>query len=254
VQDEDDERRDLERALFARPSGDAEGESRRIDAERRLRLEQEAARIEAARIEAAQDPRSVPASATAATPGTATRAGAAPAPTAPAPAGTAPRRAGRAALPLIGALAVGLVLGAVAVELLPGGAGAATPTPTPTPPLEDRYSALIEGWVVAPDLPVGMELIARGTDVYTPQFETVQDDRLLVTSPGGVSLCIALQRGDGSLSAACTGLEAFFTAGSLDVVGTDPADGTPVYTRVSLRSDGSVEGGFQLVQDGAPEA
>lgn len=243
MQDEDDERRDLERALFARPSGDAEGESRRIDAERRLRLEQEAARADAERADAGRDPRSAPATAITApaTPGAATPA-------------AEPRRRGRAALPLIGALAVGLALGAVAVEVLPGGAGAATPTPTPTPPLEDRYSALIEGWVVAPDLPVGMELIARGTDVYTPQFETVQEDRLLVTSPGGVSLCIALQRGDGSLSAACTGMEAFFAAGSLDVVGTDRADGTPVYTRVSLRSDGSVEGGFQLVQDGAPEA
>jgi hypothetical protein len=35
-------------------------------------------------------------------------------------------------------------------------------------------------------------------------------------------------------------------------VSTATGDGTPVYTRVTLRSDGTIEGGFQLVQ--APES
>ncbi|QHC60309.1 hypothetical protein [Rathayibacter sp. VKM Ac-2760] len=39
MQDEDDERRDLERALYARPSGDDADESRRREAARRLRAE-----------------------------------------------------------------------------------------------------------------------------------------------------------------------------------------------------------------------
>ncbi|MCM6762801.1 hypothetical protein NB037_10275 [Rathayibacter sp. ZW T2_19] len=240
MQAEDDERKDLERALFARPSGDAEDATRRHEAERRLRGEREAERAETERAEterAETEPREAhrPAAATA----VASRA----------TSETPPDRSRRPVLLVGAALAVGLVLGAAATALLPGAAGTPAPTPSATARLEDRYAALLEGWVVATDLPIGMALIARDADVFTPEFDTAQEDRLLVTAPGGVSLCLALQRGDGSLSAGCTGLEAFFDAGSLDVVGTDRADGAPVYTRVSLRSDGSVEGGFQRVQE-----
>jgi len=235
VQAEDDERKDLERALFARPSGDAEDETRRRDAERRLRGEREAERAETERAET--EPRAAP------------RPAAATAVASRATSETPPARRRRPFLLVGAALAGGLVLGAAATALLQGAAGTPAPTPSATARLEDRYAALLEGWVVATDLPTGMALIARDADVFTPEFDTAQEDRLLVTAPDGVTLCLALQRGDGSLSAGCTGLEAFFEAGSLDVVGTDQADGTPVYTRVSLRSDGSVEGGFQLVQE-----
>ncbi|MBO0985159.1 hypothetical protein [Rathayibacter sp. SD072] len=235
MQAEDDERKDLERALFARPSGDAGDETRRREAERRLRGERETERAEAERAET--EPRTAPRTAAA------TAASAVPTSEEP------PARRRHPFLLVGAALAVGLVLGAAATALLPGAAGTPAPTPSATARLEDRYATLLEGWVVATDLPTGMALIARDADVFTPEFDTAQEDRLLVTAPGGVSLCLALQRGDGSLSAGCTGLEAFFEAGSLDVVGTDQADGTPVYTRVSLRSDGSVEGGFQRVQE-----
>ena len=235
MQAEDDERKDLERALVARPSGDAEDETRRRDAERRLLGERQAERAETERAET--EPRTAP------------RPAAATAAASRATSETPPDRSRRPVLLVGAALAGGLVLGAAATALLPGAAGTPAPTPSATARLEDRYAALLEGWVVATDLPTGMALIARDADVFTPEFDTAQEDRLLVTAPGGVSLCLALQRGDGSLSAGCTGLEAFFEAGSLDVVGTDQADGTPVYTRVSLRSDGSVEGGFQLVQE-----
>lgn len=265
VQADDDERRDLEHALYARPSGDLDDETRRREALERLRREQEAE--EAARPdpgrhaeEASRTGRDGPdggvdrvTTGRRAEPGTEVRAADRAAP-------AAERRASpltRSALLAGGALAVGLVVGAAAAVLVPGASGgtvAATPSATPTVRPAERFMALVEGWDVTTDLPTGMQLLARGADVYTPQFETAQDDRLLLTAPDGTRLCLALQRDDGTLSAGCTGLAAFFEAGSIDVVGTGAGDGTPVYTRVSLRSDGSVEGGFQLVQEAAPEA
>lgn len=275
VQADDDERRDLERALFARPSGGLEDESRRREAVERLRLEQEAE--EAGRADEAgqadsreyarradrreharrADSREQAGYAEPGTLGTGTEPSSVDreADRATTPVGRRTPTAARSALIVGGALALGLVLGAVGSVLLPGAAGTPTATPSATPtdsPL-DRFAAVVEGWEVTSDLPTGMGLIARGADVYTPQFETAQEDRLLLTAPGDTTLCLALQRADGTLSAGCTGLAAFFDAGSIDVVGTASGDGTPVYTRVSLRSDGSVEGGFQLVQEAAPE-
>ncbi|WP_230672738.1 hypothetical protein [Rathayibacter sp. Leaf248] len=229
MQDEDDERRDLERALFARPSGDAEGESRRIDAERRLRLEQDAVRAEAA-VVAPEAPRLAPVAAS------------------EAPAASAPRRR-RPALIVGGALAAGLVLGAVAASVAPQVVGASAPTASPTATVrpENRFAAYVDGWTLVTDPPAGMDLIAGPAEVFTPGFDTVQEDRILLTAPNGTSLCLGLERVDGSLSAGCTGLAEFFDSGSLDIVGTDVEDGSGVYSRVTMRPDGSIEGGYQLL-------
>ena len=254
MQDEDDERHDLERALYARPTGDDRDEALRVEALRveAQRIEAErigAQRIEAERIEAR---------------GIAQRAEAPPAPRAAGPVRTAggstpaaPPARSRLALLGAGLLVGGLVVGAATASALGAatpGQVAATGSSTPTPRGIDRFAAIVEGWALTTDIPPGLSLISGGAEVYSPTFETAQDDRLLLTAPDDTRICLALQRPDGSLSAGCTGLDAFFAGDALDVVGTATGDGTPVYTRVTLRPDGSVEGGFQLVATPGPEA
>ncbi|TCL85925.1 MULTISPECIES: hypothetical protein [unclassified Rathayibacter] len=252
MQDEDDERQDLERALYARPTGDDRDEALRAEA-----LRVEAQRIEAQRAEAlqAEAQRRLPtAAAPEAQPGP---RGAGPARTAGEPSPAAPPARSRLVLLGAGLLVGGLVVGAATASVI----GAATPdpvsttaSPTPTPDAADRFAALVEGWAATTDVPPGLSLISGGAEVYSPTFETAQDDRLLLTAPDATRICLALERPDGSLSAGCTGLEAFFAGDALDVVGTATGTDTPVYTRVTLRPDGSVEGGFQLVATPGPEA
>ncbi|MCJ1683135.1 hypothetical protein [Rathayibacter sp. VKM Ac-2928] len=238
MQDEDDKRQDLERALYARPTGDdrdeaLRAEAQRVEAQRRLLAE--------ASPEAQPGPPS---------------ADPVPAPAAPTPPPARPRLALLGAGLLVGGLVVGAatasVIGAAVPQ--PSSSGPATATGTPTPRATDRFAAIVEGWAVTTDIPTGLSLISGDAEVYSPTFETTQNDRLLLTAPDDSRICLALERPDGSLSAGCTGLEAFFAGDALDVVGTATGDDTPVYTRVTLRPDGSIEGGFQLVATPGPEA
>ena len=250
MQDEDDERQDLERALYARPTGSDRDAALRAEAVRA-----EAARTQAQRSEAqkagaeqagAEAQRRLPADSTQAPPA------------APSDDPVLPASPPRSRSVLLGAalLVGGLVVGAVtAATLGPAVPRPARSTASPTAtPAADRLAALIEGWEATTDIPAGLSLIARGAEVYSPAFATAQDDRLLLTAPDGTRLCLALERPDGSLSAGCTGIEAFFAGDALDVVGTATGDGTPVFTRVTLRPDGTIEGGFQLVATPGPEA
>ncbi|KQQ05991.1 MULTISPECIES: hypothetical protein [unclassified Rathayibacter] len=249
----DDERRDLERALYARPDGDPEADMRRREAARRLRIASE---------DAAGDPRDglgAEGRAVDGASGPPHEGGASGPPTERAspgrrdraePAATrTPRR--RAALIAAGALAAGLALGAaaasVALDQPPATAPTASPAATARP--ADRFEELVSGWETTADLPAGLALIAAGAEVYTPGFETTQNDRLLLTAPNGTSLCLALERSDATFSAGCTGLADFFEGNPLQVVGTALGEDAPVYTRVTLNPDGSIEGGFQLVGD-----
>ena len=253
MQDEDDERQDLERALYARPTG----------SDRDAALRAEAVRAEAARTQAqqagaeqakAQHSGAEHAKAQRRLPADSTQAPRA----APSDDAALPASPPRSRSVLLGAalLVGGLVVGAVtAATLGPAVPRPARSTATPTAtPAADRLAALIEGWEATTDIPAGLSLIARGAEVYSPAFATAQDDRLLLTAPDGTRLCLALERPDGSLSAGCTGIEAFFAGDALDVVGTATGDGTPVFTRVTLRPDGTIEGGFQLVATPGPEA
>ncbi|MWV48017.1 hypothetical protein GRS96_01855 [Rathayibacter sp. VKM Ac-2803] len=232
-----DERRDLERALYARPDGSAETETRRREAARRLRSESEIA---------AADPQT----------------GSAPEllserPVAPIPPDTPPpeeprRPRRRAALITAGALAAGLALGAAAASVaLDRPSAEATATPTPTARPIDRFEDLVEGWEPTTDLPDGFDLVATGATVYTPGFETVQDDRLLLSAPNGTMLCLGLQRPDGTFSVGCTGLADFFDGNALRLAGSARGEDSPVFTRVQLNPDGTIEGGFQLVGEAA---
>ncbi|MCJ1688012.1 hypothetical protein [Rathayibacter sp. VKM Ac-2927] len=251
MQDEDDERQDLERALYARPTGDDRDEALRAEA---LRIE--AQRAEALRAEAQRRPLAA-AAAPEAQP--APRA-AGPARTAGEPSPAVPPARSRLVLLGAGLLVGGLAIGAATASVIgaavpqPSSSGPATATGTPTPRATDRFAAIVEGWAVTTDIPTGLSLISGDAEVYSPTFETAQDDRLLLTAPDATRICLALERPDGSLSAGCTGLEAFFAGDALDVVGTATGDDTPVYTRVTLRPDGSIEGGFQLVATPGPEA
>ncbi|NQX17446.1 hypothetical protein [Rathayibacter sp. VKM Ac-2857] len=246
MQDEDDERQDLERALYARPTGDDRDEALRSEA---LRVEAQRRLLAEAPPEAQPGP---PSADRVPTPPVPTP----PVPTPPAAPPARPRLALLGAALLVGGLVVGAatasVLGAVVSQ--PPASAPATATGTPTPRATDRFAAIVEGWAVTTDIPTGLSLISGDADVYSPTFETTQNDRLLLTAPDDSRICLALERPDGSLSAGCTGLEAFFAGDALDVVGTATGDGTPVYTRVTLRPDGSIEGGFQLVTTPGPEA
>ncbi|ROQ03826.1 hypothetical protein EDF54_3305 [Rathayibacter sp. PhB93] len=245
MQDEDDERQDLERALYARPTGDDRDEA----------LRAEALRIEAQRAEAQR--RHLAAAAPEAQP--APRA-ARPARTTGEPSTAAPPTRSHLVLLGAGLLVGGLAIGAATASVIgaavpqPSSSGPAPATGTPTPRATDRFAAIVEGWAVTTDIPTGLSLISGDAEVYSPTFETTQNDRLLLTAPDATRICLALERPDGSLSAGCTGLEAFFAGDALDVVGTATGDDTPVYTRVTLRPDGSIEGGFQLVATPGPEA
>ncbi|MCJ1698534.1 hypothetical protein MT356_02295 [Rathayibacter festucae] len=249
MQDEDDERQDLERALYARPTGDDRDEALRAEAQRIEALRAEAQRAEAQRR--------LPAAAAEVQP--APRA-AGPARTTGEPSIAAPPTRSRLVLLGAGLLVGGLAIGAATASVIgaavpqPSSSGPATATGTPTPRATDRFAAIVEGWAVTTDIPTGLSLISGDAEVYSPTFETTQNDRLLLTAPDNSRICLALERPDGSLSAGCTGLEAFFAGDALDVVGTATGNDTPVYTRVTLRPDGSIEGGFQLVATPGPEA
>lgn len=250
MQDEDDERQDLERALYARPTGDDRDEALRAEA---LRIE--AQRAEAQRAEAQRRHPAAAAAETQSAP-----QGAGPARTAGEPSPAAPPARSRLVLLGAGLLVGGLAIGAATASVIgaavpqPSSSGPATTIGTPTPRATDRFAAIVEGWAVTTDIPTGLSLISGDAEVYSPTFETTQNDRLLLTAPDDSRICLALERPDGSLSAGCTGLEAFFAGDALDVVGTATGDDTPVYTRVTLRPDGSIEGGFQLVATPGPEA
>ncbi|SMH48633.1 hypothetical protein SAMN06295885_3078 [Rathayibacter oskolensis] len=243
MQAEDDERRDLERALYARPSGDAGSETRRREAVRRLRAAADGAGADGASGADAE-----------ATDGAPTRERSTPLPAVPTPAEPARRTTARIALIAAGALLGGLVLGAVASSFALDDRAVTAPTgsPSPTARPADRFEELVAGWEATTDLPTGLSLITAGAEVYSTQFLTPEGDRLLLAAPNGTTICLALGRADGTFSAGCTGLRAFFDGGSLEVVGTGSGGESPAYTRVALRPDGSLEGGFQFVGGSAP--
>lgn len=209
MQAEDDERRELERILSARPSGN--DRDQRAEALRRLRALGE---------DSAQK--------------------AAVAPDAP------PTR--RRGLLLAVAVAGGVALGALATSavLLPPTAGpSGAPTASAAP--ADRFATLVARWEPTTDIPAGLALLAGDAPVYSPAFDTVQDDRVLITAPDPSALCLALERPDATFAASCTGADAFWAGEPLRISGTALLDGSPVYTQVILHPDGSIEGGYQLV-------
>ncbi|MBF4461152.1 MULTISPECIES: hypothetical protein [unclassified Rathayibacter] len=240
MQADDDERKDLERAAFARPDdGDPAG---RREALRRLHeLEDTAAPEDTAEAPSAaglDSPEDLFASA----------------PDVSAEPPAAIRRRRRPRVLAIGAtgLALGALLGGLgASALFSDGDGRDIAVPTPsasaTGTTASRIAALLNGWQRTTDLPQGLTLISRGADVYSPAFMTAQDDRLLVTVPDGTTVCLALEHQDGTLAASCAGIDAFFAGQPLRVSGTAERDGAPVYTQITLRPDGAVEGGYQVV-------
>lgn len=158
-----------------------------------------------------------------------------------------PRRLG---LLLAVAVAGGVALGALAASavLLPPAAGpSGAPAPTASAAPADRFATLVARWEPTTDIPAGLALLAGDAPVYSPAFDTVQDDRVLITAPDPSAVCLALERPDATFAASCTGADAFWAGEPLRISGTALLDGSPVYTQVTLRPDGSIEGGYQLV-------
>ncbi|QHC71721.1 hypothetical protein [Rathayibacter sp. VKM Ac-2801] len=275
MQAEDDERRDLERILSARPRDDgADGDERR-EALRRLGeldaqdtppgvtrsgvqtgAELPGAQPGAAPPETATDSR-LPLSETApplsATAGSGTPESPAEHPDRRAPRAQHPRRRRLVlAAAIVGAAAVGAIV-PTALLLPPPADPVASPTPSADP--ADRFATLVEGWEPTTDVPPGLALLAGEAVVYGSGFDTAENDRLLITEPNGTTVCLAVQRPDASFFAGCTGSDAFFAGEPLRVSGTTLRSGAPVYTQILLRPDGTIEGGYQLIPESPqPEA
>ncbi|WP_146078798.1 MULTISPECIES: hypothetical protein [unclassified Rathayibacter] len=274
MQAEDDERRDLERILSARPRDDGADRDERREALRRLgELEAEdappgvtrsgartgaapsGAQPGAAHPGTAIDSR-LPLPATAlplsATAGSGTPESPAEHPDRPAPRTPHPRRRLVLAAAIVGGAAVGAIV-PTALLLPPPADPVAPPTASADP--ADRFAALVEGWEPTTDVPPGLALLAGEAVVYGSGFDTAENDRLLITEPNGTTVCLAVQRPDASFFAGCTGSEAFFAGEPLRVSGTTLRSGAPVYTQILLRPDGTIEGGYQLVPESPqPEA
>ncbi|PPI24153.1 hypothetical protein C5D34_10455 [Rathayibacter sp. AY1B1] len=275
MQADDDERRDLERILSARPREDGADRDERREALRRLgELEAEDAPPGASRSGAQTGAALFGAQPGAAHPGTATDprlplsatalplSAATGSETPESPAEHPDRRAPRAPHPrrrrlvLAAAIVGGAAVGAIvptALLLPPPADPVTTPTASATP--ADRFAALVEGWEPTTDVPPGLALLAGEAVVYGSGFDTAENDRLLITEPNGTTVCLAVQRPDASFFAGCTGSEAFFAGEPLRVSGTTLRSGAPVYTQILLRPDGTIEGGYQLVPESPqPEA
>ncbi|PPI07975.1 hypothetical protein [Rathayibacter sp. AY1B8] len=275
MQAEDDERRDLERILSARPRDDGADRDERREALRRLgELEAEdappgvtgsgaqtgaapsGAQPGAAHPATATDSRApLPAAALplSATVGSETAESPAEHPDGPAPRTPHPRRRRLVlAAAIVGGAAVGAIV-PTALLLPPPADPVAPPTASADP--ADRFAALVEGWEPTTDVPPGLALLAGEAVVYGSGFDTAENDRLLITEPNGTTVCLAVQRPDASFFAGCTGSEAFFAGEPLRVSGTTLRSGAPVYTQILLRPDGTIEGGYQLVPESPqPEA
>ncbi|AND17986.1 hypothetical protein [Rathayibacter tritici] len=240
MQAEDDERRDLERILSARPRDDGADRDERGVALRRLgelnaeedvpsQATRPATHPAAARTEepVTEDPpqpaTALPLSATAL-----------PIPATPpsrtvhsdqrAPRTQHPRRRLVLAGAIIGGAAVGAII-PIALLLPPPPDPVTAPTASVDP--ADRFATLVEGWQPTTDVPPGLALLAREAVIYGSGFDTAENDRLLITEPNGTTVCLAVQRPDESFFAGCTGSEAFFAGEPLRVSGTTLRGGAP---------------------------